>query len=101
MHIFYSSLMKTTFIRINKIVTPTLCDKRLGACEKVIALGSNFDPNGSCNGKYEFINENEIICTLDAFEKFDIEEAEVIVKTSTGQQDSINITIFDSRLEFV
>ena len=86
-------------MRINKKVTPRLCDKRLGPCRKIIALGANFEPNGGCNGQYEFVNENEIICTLEELKDVEKDEIRMVIKTSTGQEDSINITIFDSRCQ--
>lgn len=93
---FLYSLVKNTLMKINKKVTSKLCDKRLGSCDKIVALGSNFDPEGSCNGGYEFINENEIICELEIT---DTKEIKLVVKTKTGQEDSLNITIFDSRCQ--
>ena len=75
---FLYSLVKNTLMKINKKVTSKLCDKRLGACDKIVALGSNFDPEGSCNGEYEFINENEIICELEIM---DTKEIKLVVKT--------------------
>ena len=93
---FLYSLVKNTLMKINKKVTSKLCDKRLGACDKIVALGSNFDPEGNCNGRYEFINENEIICELEVM---DTKEVKLVVKTKTGQEDSLNITIFDSRCQ--
>jgi hypothetical protein len=93
---FIYSLVMSTLMKINKKVTSKLCDKRLGSCEKIVALGSNFDPEGSCNGEYEFINENEIICTL---ENMETKKIKLVVKTRAGQEDSLNITIFDSRCQ--
>ena len=90
------SLQTETLMRIDKKATHRLCDKSIvGSCQQVLVIGSNFDPKGSCNGKYEFVSPTEILCTM--MDEFD--QIELWIKTSSGQEDSTLIRNFDSNCE--
>ena len=90
------SMFKQSLMRIDQEKTGKLCDKSHKSCHQIIAKGYNFDPKGSCNGKYEYINDKEVFCQVE-----DIKENEVklIIETSQGNKDSMTIKIFDSRCQ--
>ncbi len=75
-----------------------LCDVKFEVCLQISVKGVNFEPEGTCNGiPYAFVDSQQIICSLDSSLAIEpIQEINLVIKTSSGQEDALNLVVYDS-----